>query len=211
MTSVFSPTVIAKQWIASVIYAIHMNKAQWFKYHLIGLSRPAETIKYMFEEIPQLATRFEIGPNELISDAVKASKDAFGQSEIAKPFNFINLFTTNIISLPVRSGDTAAIIFGGYPYYRSLIESGMSKSRSPKAIYGIDCKDTTGRRICKYICNAKRPKICIFCKVFKHSKSVCPASGRCNSAIQQGRNSRNSFEGYYCNAYYCTNYFIYRY
>lgn len=164
MTSVFSPTVVAKQWIASVIYAIHMNKAQWFKYHLIGLSRPAETIKYMFEEIPQLATRFEIGPNELISDAVKASKDAFGQSTIAKPFNFINLFTTNIISLPVRSGDTAAIIFGGYPYYRSLIESGMSKAEAQKQFMALTVKTQQAGESANISAMQKDPRFAFFAK-----------------------------------------------
>lgn len=125
---VASPRVFLRQFTAATTYSAEENMplATWTKYFAEALAHPQRTIEYMRKEIPYLEARFNEGYDEAIA---KAIREATHTSAIEQDW-------TKAVTFFTKTGDIGSIMFGGYPYYRHMLESGISKEEAiDKFIY----------------------------------------------------------------------------
>lgn len=116
-----TPSVPLKQLTSVINYAENMPPHKWLAGFTKGLLTPQKTFKEMWDNIPYLQTRFEKGYSEALEYAMNAS------SGLPKARNWQQAIK-NIETIGTRSGDIAAIVFGGKPYIDYLInEKGMEK------------------------------------------------------------------------------------
>jgi hypothetical protein len=113
-----NPSVFLKQLVSVVNYTETMGTQEWGVKFFQGLSTPKKTLDFMFENVPYLKTRFEKGYDEMLSRALSDSP------KLSKwKHNWVMAMSTL-----TRMGDVGAIIFGGYPYLKSMMDKkGVSK------------------------------------------------------------------------------------
>jgi hypothetical protein len=130
---VASPRVFLRQFTAATTYSAEENMpvATWSKYFVEALAHPQRTIEYMRKEIPYLEARFNEGYDEAIAKSIREAKHA---SAVEQDW-------TKAVTFFTKTGDIGSIMFGGYPYYRHMLESGISKE------YAIDKFIYTTERI----------------------------------------------------------------
>lgn len=98
-------------------YAENMNAVEWVNRFTKAISAPKTTFDYMWKNSPYLQARFKKGYSEALNRAL---------TESAKINRYWGNYT-QVISSFARSGDIAAIVYGGYPYVQSQIEQGVDK------------------------------------------------------------------------------------
>jgi len=114
-----NPSVFAKQLLSVINYSEDMNSAEWTQLFAEGLSHPKETFDYMWKNAPFLEARFHRGYSEAIAstlgdvDLLQSKKKGWAHT----------------LSALVRTGDIGAIVYGGYPYVKSL-EKTMTKQEA---------------------------------------------------------------------------------
>ena len=107
-----APSVFFKQLISVTNYTEHMDTAKWLTGFAEGLSHPEKTWKYMMDNAPFLKARLAGGYNETVIMALAREKSDFRK----------------VLSGMTRYGDMMAIVYGGYPYLKSLIDSGDTQA-----------------------------------------------------------------------------------
>ena len=122
---IFSPTVLARQLGSMVNYAEDMNTGTYLKFMSEGVVAPKKTFDYMWKNAPWLEARFNRGYSEALEDAMKDSDS----------FNLKTDVFTKYVTLGVRTGDVAAIIYGGYPMVKAAMDGGMSKKEAFKLFH----------------------------------------------------------------------------
>jgi hypothetical protein len=115
-----NPSVFVKQLGSVTNYAENMPVKEWGKLFLEGLSKPKETIRFMFDNVEYLQARFSKGYSEEISRAIAtASKLSANKQSL-----------TNVMTSLTRLGDIGAIIFGGYPKLKYELKQGKSMAEA---------------------------------------------------------------------------------
>ena len=120
VAKVASIPVFTKQLISTINYTTAMPISVWNKYFMEGIKNPKKTIEYMINEIDYLKSRFGSGYDDAISAAIREAEKMSSTSQ--KIMEAASSFT--------RTGDIGAVVFGGYPYYKYLLETGMSKEEA---------------------------------------------------------------------------------
>jgi hypothetical protein len=119
-----TPSVPFKQLTSVINYAENMPPQKWLAGFIKGLATPKKTFDEMWENIPYLQDRFEKGYSEALEYAMNA------QAGLPKAKNWQQAIK-NFQTIGTRSGDIAAIVFGGKPYIDYLInEKGMEKKEA---------------------------------------------------------------------------------
>ena len=116
-----TPSVFLKQLVSSANYAtVTPNWLIEFGKVIGNPKKYKEIADFMHEELPYLKDRYAQGSDDLIKwilqDVDSASK--YDASMLRG------------LTFATRKGDIGAIIFGGYPYYKYLLDSGMSKEEA---------------------------------------------------------------------------------
>lgn len=122
---IFSPTVLARQLGSMINYAEDMHIDKYISGMAKGVASPKKTFDYMWKNAPWLEARFNRGYSEALADAMKDSNS----------FNLKKDYFTQITTLGVRTGDVAAIIYGGYPMVMELQRQGMSEKEAFEAFH----------------------------------------------------------------------------
>jgi GNAT superfamily N-acetyltransferase len=122
-----TPSVPFKQLTSVINYAENMPPQEWLAGFLKGLAGPKamkETFDYMWKNVPYLKDRFEKGYSEALEYAMNAA------SGMPKAKNWQQAIK-NFQTIGTRSGDIAAIMFGGKPYIDYLIKTkGLSQEKA---------------------------------------------------------------------------------
>lgn len=104
-----NPSTFIRQLMSVGNYMEDMPAADWTKLFFEGISDPRKTFDYMWQNNPFLEARFNKGYSEALADAIE------GASKLNKHWgnwqNFLSSFA--------RTGDIAAIVFGGYPVMKT--------------------------------------------------------------------------------------------
>lgn len=152
VAKVASIPVFTKQLISSVNYAVDMPADKWGQYFKEGLSNPKKTVEFMLSEMEYLKVRYEQGYDDAIAATVREAEQASIPRQ--KIMNAMTSFT--------KTGDIGAIIFGGYPYYKHLLESGMSKEKAIDAFISRTEKTQQGRQSSNLSTMQKNGKMLFF-------------------------------------------------
>jgi hypothetical protein len=107
-----SPSVFMKQLISIINYSEVMPVKTWTKYFAEGLLHPKKTFDYVWNNVPYLEARFNIGYSEALN---RVLKDASKASKLKG--DWVNAMTSL-----ARMGDIGAIIYGGYPLLKFEME-----------------------------------------------------------------------------------------
>jgi hypothetical protein len=120
--SVARPSVWLNQMNGTYVYSAEegMDVLEWTKGYMHALAHPKETIDYMRKELPYLESRFHEGYDEAIAGAIRNAEKA---STLEQDW-------TKALSYMTKTSDIGSVMFGGYPYYKMLIDSGMSKEEA---------------------------------------------------------------------------------
>ena len=108
-----APSVFMKQLVSCTNYTEQMPAAQWLKGFLAGISHPKETWDFMMKNAEFLQARLAGGNNEALVMALAEKRSDW----------------RNALSIMTRYGDMAAIVYGGYPYLKSLMDA-----KDPEAV-----------------------------------------------------------------------------
>lgn len=116
----FSPVVMIKQLTSFGAYAANMPTGRFYADFAAGVAAPRKTYRYMMEHAGDyLRNRFSKGHNETLSVLIDPTQKNFMDkilgAENRAAFN-------EFLSRTVRTGDIGAIIYGGYPRLKFLIE-----------------------------------------------------------------------------------------
>ena len=103
-----APSVFIKQLVSTTNYTEQMDTGKWFKGFMDGIAHPKETWNFMLDNAPFLRARLAGGNNEAMIMALAEKKSDW----------------RNALSVMTRYGDMAAIVYGGYPYLKSLQDAG---------------------------------------------------------------------------------------
>lgn len=115
----FKPSVAIKQWMGFMNYTENVPTLQFAKYMGEFMLNPKEGIDFIMSD-DYVRARFGAGLNaEEFAHAIETSS-----YNVSK--NFVDLFTLN-----TRLGDLGAVIMGGYPMVKYLMnEKGMTKEQA---------------------------------------------------------------------------------
>lgn len=115
----FKPSVAIKQWMGFMNYAENVPTLQFAKYMGEFMLNPKKGIDFIMSD-DYVRARFGAGLNaEEFAHAIETSS-----YNVSK--NFVDLFTLN-----TRLGDLGAVIMGGYPMIKYLMnEKGMTKEQA---------------------------------------------------------------------------------
>ena len=103
------------------LYAENMGTAKWGIGFAEGLAHPVQTYKFMKEYVGDfLSARFGGGYDETIESVIRASEEGKGKYSLnpRTKYNVVQAITSF-----VRTGDIGAIIYGGYPRLKQLLET----------------------------------------------------------------------------------------
>lgn len=119
---VASPRVFLRQFAAVTTYSAEedMPVGTWTKYFMQAIANPKDTIDYMRKEIPYLDARFNEGYDEAIAKSIREAKHA---STFEQDW-------TKAVTFFTKTGDIGSVMFGGYPYYKHMLESDMGKEEA---------------------------------------------------------------------------------
>lgn len=118
-----APSVFVKQLTSITNYSENMGLGEWSAGFIEGLSHPKETKEFMEKYVGDfLKERCQSGYDEAIKRVVETAKDGKKTILSAKAKNNY----TSALSYMSRMGDIGAIIYGGYPRLKQMINSGMS-------------------------------------------------------------------------------------
>ncbi len=124
-----APSVFVKQLTSATNYAENMGYGAWGKGFMEGISHPKETINYMYKHAGDfLRTRSQLGYDEAMSRITQEVQQA--KKTIFTPKMQNNY--TEVMSFMTKQGDITAIIFGGYPRLKQMIDSGMPVEEAVK-------------------------------------------------------------------------------
>jgi hypothetical protein len=124
--AVISPAVYAKQRLSEINYATKTGWKYWLKHRSYAFLHPIDSRKYMTDKLNDfLLERKRHGYGDTIGLALEG--DLKAMSEIA----FYNKVAVEGATWLTRKGDADAIIMGGYPYMKYLIEEkGLSEEKA---------------------------------------------------------------------------------
>ena len=103
------------------LYAENMGVGKWALGFAEGLAHPVQTYKFMKDNVGDfLSARFGSGYDETIESVIRASEEGKGKYSLdpKTKYNVIQALTSF-----VRTGDIGAIIYGGYPRLKQLLET----------------------------------------------------------------------------------------
>lgn len=124
-----APSVFVKQLTSATNYAENMGYGAWGKGFMEGISHPKETINYMYKYAGDfLRTRSQLGYDEAMSRITQQVQQA--KKTVFTPKMQNNY--TEVMSFMTKQGDITAIIFGGYPRLKQMIDSGMPVEEAVK-------------------------------------------------------------------------------
>jgi hypothetical protein len=124
-----APSVFVKQLTSATNYAENMGYGAWGKGFVEGISHPKETINYMYKYAGDfLRTRSQLGYDEAMSRITQQVQQA--KKTVFTPKMQNNY--TEVMSFMTKQGDITAIIFGGYPRLKQMIDSGMPTEEAVK-------------------------------------------------------------------------------
>jgi hypothetical protein len=118
-----NPNVFVKQLISTGNYIENMNSEEWTKLYYEGITNPKETFDFMWNNAPFLEARFNRGYSEALQDAINNA------DRLNKNWSSWTKFLTSF----GRAGDIAAIVYGGYPLYKSVLQKTGSKEKALEA------------------------------------------------------------------------------
>lgn len=107
-----APSVFFKQLVSTTNYTEQMDAGKWLAGFMEGIAHPKQTWNYMMDHVDYLKSRLAGGHNEALVMALAEKKSDW----------------RNALSVMTRYGDMAAIVFGGYPYLKSMIEAGDAQA-----------------------------------------------------------------------------------
>lgn len=116
----FSPFVMMKQLTSFGAFSVNMPVGRFYAGFATGVMNPRKTYKYMMEHAGDyLRNRYGRGVNETMAAMIDPAK----QNWLDKKVGAENRAAWNeFMSRMVRTGDVGAIIYGGYPRLKFLIE-----------------------------------------------------------------------------------------
>ena len=112
--------VFVGQLSSVILYSNSMNTATWAKDFALGVANPKKTIEFMEKYVGDyMKNRFAGGYDQTINMILKDSEKSkkFGLN----PKHHYNMM--NVLTSFVRAGDMGAVIFGGYPRLKNLLEN----------------------------------------------------------------------------------------
>ena len=107
-----APSVFFKQLVSTTNYTEQMDTGKWLAGFMEGIAHPKQTWDYMMQHVDYLKSRLAGGHNEALIMALAEKKSDW----------------RNALSIMTRYGDMAAIVFGGYPYLKSMVEAGDAQA-----------------------------------------------------------------------------------
>lgn len=107
-----APSVFFKQLVSTTNYTEQMDTGKWLAGFMEGIAHPKQTWDYMMQHVDYLKSRLAGGHNEALIMALAEKKSDW----------------RNALSVMTRYGDMAAIVFGGYPYLKSMVEAGDAQA-----------------------------------------------------------------------------------
>lgn len=107
-----APSVFFKQLVSTTNYTEQMDAGKWLAGFMEGIAHPKQTWDYMMQHVDYLKSRLAGGHNEALIMALAEKKSDW----------------RNALSVMTRYGDMAAIVFGGYPYLKSMVEAGDAQA-----------------------------------------------------------------------------------
>lgn len=123
-----APTVFVKQLLSATNYATEMGYKNWAKGIFEYFKNPKQAKKFMEQYVGDyLKQRYKTGYN----DAMSRVKEDAGNTPKVIPANIKNGLIDGITWM-TRAGDISAIMVGGYPRLKQLINSGMSEEEAVK-------------------------------------------------------------------------------
>lgn len=117
-----SPSVFVKQLASTINSMEDVNPLIWMKYHVESLSKPKEAFDFMWNNSPWMKARFSRGYSETMKDALEGASKLKGLKN-----NY-----ARALSFSTRGGDILAIVYGGYPAVKAMMDGGMSKEEAFK-------------------------------------------------------------------------------
>ena len=137
-----APSVFFKQLTSITNYSENMGFGEWSAGFIEGLSHPKETKAFMEKYVGDyLKERCQSGYDEAIKRVMETAKDGKKTVLSAKAKNNY----TSALSFMSRMGDIGAIIYGGYPRLKQMINSGMSiEEASKKFIFETENAQQSG-------------------------------------------------------------------
>lgn len=174
-----APTVFVKQLLSATNYATEMGYKNWAKGFIEGLANPKQTIKFMEQYVGDyLKQRYKTGYN----DAMSRVKEDAGNTPKVIPANIKNGLS-DAITWMTRTGDISAIIYGGYPRLKQLLNSGMSEEEAVKTWI----TETERAQQSRTMANQSR---------FQHNRTYRLISNFKNTPIQYMRKINDTIVGY---------------
>ncbi len=122
----FSPTVFARQLGSTTNYMRHMPATEWTAGFMKGIATPKKTAEYMLKRFDFIPARFNRGHDEAARDAITGGNHLKVNVESWRAIG----------TLPTRTGDITAIIYGGRPYVEYL-----DKEAAKKGLKGQEAED----------------------------------------------------------------------
>jgi len=101
---IVSPTVFVRQWASIFNYLEQVPGKEFANYMREAVQNPKKTFDFMWNNVPFVRARFNMGYSEALTDILEG----------AKKLSALKSEYTKGLSTLVRSGDIGPIIFGGY-------------------------------------------------------------------------------------------------
>ena len=174
-----APTVFVKQLLSATNYATEMGYKNWAKGIFEYFKNPKQAKKFMQQYVGDyLKQRYKTGYN----DAMSRVKEDAGNTPKVIPANIKNGLIDGITWM-TRAGDISAIMVGGYPRLKQLINSGMSEEEAVKTWI----TETERAQQSRTMANQSR---------FQHNRTYRLISNFKNTPIQYMRKINDTIVGY---------------
>ena len=174
-----APTVFVKQLLSATNYATEMGYKNWAKGIFEYFKNPKQAKKFMEQYAGDyLKQRYKTGYN----DAMSRVKEDAGNTPKVIPANIKNGLIDGITWM-TRAGDISAIMVGGYPRLKQLINSGMSEEEAVKTWI----TETERAQQSRTMANQSR---------FQHNRTYRLISNFKNTPIQYMRKINDTIVGY---------------
>lgn len=112
--------VFVGQLSSVILYSNSMNTTTWAKDFSLGVANPKKTIEFMEKYVGDyMKNRFAGGYDQTINMILKDSEKS--KKFWLNPKHHYNMM--NVLTSFVRAGDMGAVIFGGYPRLKNLLEN----------------------------------------------------------------------------------------